>query len=279
MKRHLRSRTTAVVGSLLLLAACSETPTGEHGAEDPTSAEHSAGEHGDGDKPHWSYTGADDGPDDWGSLGDGQYELCASGRQQSPIDLTPAAEVAAQAIEFAYHSAKATIENNGHTVEVKPAAGNSISFADGEVAYDVKQFHFHAPGEHVVGATSYPAELHIVHTSSTGERAVVGLLLEEGAANPALEPVLANLPATESPATDLGSEVDMANFLPADRTSYRYPGSLTTPPCDQGVNWIVLKEPVEISADQLDRLEAAVHHNNRPVQPANDRMPIEAGTP
>lgn len=281
MKWKLYSRTTAVVGSLLVLAACSGTDVTLQADQEPVAVDRSitpepapAEAPVVEEAPHWSYTGVD-GPENWGELAP-QFATCAVGTHQSPIDLAPAVYGDVPPIEFSYAPAPVTILNNGHTVQVDYPEGSSISL--GGVRYQVAQYHFHAPSEHTIGGVSYPAELHIVHANDAGELAVVGILLTEGAANAALEPVLANLPVTTAPPVDLGLTVDAADFLPVDHTSYRYNGSLTTPPCTEGVNWIVMSTPVEVSADQIARLNAVLAGNSRPVQAVNDRTPLEDGT-
>jgi carbonic anhydrase len=225
--------------------------------------------------PHWTYEGQE-GPDHWGEL-DPAYTLCATGTHQSPIDVASAQEQDLANIVFHYQPSVENILNNGHTVQVNYDAGSYIEL-DG-VRYDVLQFHYHAPSEHTVNGETFPAELHIVHKNAAGNLAVVGILLKEGAENSAYQPFLDHLPAQKTEARDTGVKIDAAALLPAVQTTYRYSGSLTTPPCSEGVSWLLMTTPVELSADQLSKLEGLFELNNRPVQPLNDRSLEEDSTP
>jgi carbonic anhydrase len=223
--------------------------------------------------PHWEYEG-EAGPENWGAVG---YETCEIGESQSPIDIAPTQQMDLTNILVNYRPSSLTVRNNGHTVQADYAPGSFIT-VDGET-YMLAQFHYHSPSEHVVDGQSFAAELHLVHTN--GNRlAVIGVLLAEGdEANPAYQPFIANLPAEEIAPTPTGDEIDAAALLPDVQTTYRYSGSLTTPPCTEGVTWLVMTEPVTLSADQLAALEAVFEGNNRPPQPVNDRPVTEDVTP
>ena len=225
--------------------------------------------------PHWSYEG-EEGPSHWGEI-DPAYALCKTGTNQSPIDISSPAEKDLANISFHYQPSEENILNNGHTVQVNYDAGSYIEL-DG-VRYDVIQFHYHAPGEHSLGGKTFPAELHIVHKNADGNLAVIGILLEEGAANPAIDPFTSNLPAAKSDAKDAGIKINAYDFLPAVQTTFRYNGSLTTPPCSEGVTWLVMTTPVQLSAAQLEKLTAIFEGNNRPAQPLNGRTLLEDSTP
>ncbi|MBX7237721.1 MAG: carbonic anhydrase family protein [Caldilineales bacterium] len=224
---------------------------------------------------HWTYEG-EEGPAHWGEL-DPSYEMCGVGKNQSPIDISSPNEQDLANITFHYQPSEVKILNNGHTAQVNYDAGSYIEL-DG-VRYDVAQFHYHAPSEHEVDGKSFAAEFHIVHKSADGKLAVVGLLLQEGAANAAVDPFINNLPAEKSEVVDAGVKINAMDFLPSSRTTYRYSGSLTTPPCSEGVNWLVMTTPVELSSAQLSKLESLFEANNRPVQPLNDRTLTEDSTP
>jgi carbonic anhydrase len=243
---------------VFLLAACG-APQAE------TAAEH----------PHWGYEG-EGGPEHWGEL-DEAYEACAIGQEQSPIDLASAAEQDIANITFSYQPSHVNILNNGHTIQVNYDEGSSIE-VNGET-YSLLQFHFHMPSEHTLTGQEFPGELHLVHQNAAGNLAVVGIFLEEGSENEALQPVWADLPASESDVETTGEMVDASQFLPEEQKTFRYPGSLTTPPCTEGVSWFVMVEPIEISADQIDLFKAIVSVSNRPVQPLGDRELIEDSTP
>ncbi|MDD2920727.1 MAG: carbonic anhydrase family protein [Anaerolineales bacterium] len=224
---------------------------------------------------HWTYEG-EEGPAHWGEI-DPAYATCGAGKSQSPIDISAPAEKDIQNIAFHYQPSEVNILNNGHTVQVNYDSGSYIEL-DG-IRYDVAQFHYHAPSEHAVDGKLFAAELHIVHKSADGKLAVVGLLLQEGAENAAFAPFINNLPAQKADVTDAGAKINAADLLPATQTTFRYTGSLTTPPCSEGVSWLVMTAPVELSAAQLGALEILFEGNNRPVQALNGRQLVEDSTP
>jgi carbonic anhydrase len=225
--------------------------------------------------PHWTYEG-EEGPTHWGELPG--YELCGRGESQSPIDIAAPGGQDLTNIAFHYQPSDVKIMNNGHTVQVTYDTGSYIEL-DG-IRYDVAQFHYHAPSEHEVDGKPFAAEIHIVHKNPAGQNAlVVGLLLQEGAANAALDPFINNLPAAKSGEIDANIQVNAMDFLPGSQTTYRYSGSLTTPPCTQGISWLVMTTPVEASSAQLSQLATVFEGNNRPVQPLNDRPLLEDNTP
>ncbi len=224
---------------------------------------------------HWSYEG-EAGPTHWGDL-DPAYEACGKGKSQSPVDISAPDEQDMVNIAFHYQPSEVNILNNGHTAQVNYDAGSYIEL-DG-VRYDLAQFHYHVPSEHEVNGELFAAELHIVHKNADGGFAVVGLLLQEGAENPAFDPFINNLPAEKSDVKDAGVKINAAGLLPSVQTTFRYSGSLTTPPCSEGVNWLVMTAPVELSSNQLSKLKSLFEGNNRPVQPLNDRPLVEDNTP
>lgn len=226
--------------------------------------------------PHWTYEG-EEGPEHWGDL-DSSYAVCGTGVSQSPVDISTSLEQDLVNIDFYYQSSGVNILNNGHTVQVNYDAGSYIQL-DG-VRYDIVQFHYHAPSEHAVDGKLFAAELHIVHKNADGGLAVVGILLDEGAENAAYIPFIENLPKEKSDATDAGVTINAADLLPAVQTTFRYNGSLTTPPCTEGVSWLVMTTPVEISFEQIEALASLFEEgNNRPIQPLNDRPLTEDSTP
>lgn len=221
--------------------------------------------------PHWEYTG-DDGPARWSTLAP-EFAACA-GRNQSPIDLDNFIEAELPPIAFDYKVGGHDVVNNGHTIQVNYDAGSSISLDDD--MFVLKQFHFHAPSENHIDGRSFPIEAHFVHADAKGDLAVVAVMFEQGDSNPALDKLWVGLPGKEGPLQDLSPEVAAADLLPGDRDYYRYEGSLTTPPCSEGVRWLVLKQPVPVSAEQIDRLTKALGHpNNRPVQPVGARVVLQ----
>ena len=226
--------------------------------------------------PHWTYEG-EEGPSHWGEL-DQAYATCGAGKSQSPIDVANPSEQDLTNISFHYEPSEVNILNNGHTVQVNYDAGSYIELDN--VRYDVVQFHYHASSEHTIDGESFPAELHIVHKSADGNLAVVGILLKEGTENVAYQPFISNLPAEKTDPKDAGVKIDAIDLLPSVQTTFRYSGSLTTPPCTEGVNWLLMTTPVELSMQQLTALDSLFESgNNRPVQPMNERTLIEDNTP
>lgn len=227
--------------------------------------------------PHWSYEGAED-PSHWAGLSP-VFASCGTGHQQSPIDLV-ASEATPVGAGAGFEAARfdradrstvpVDIVNNGHTIQVDTVGSGALMI--GSDRYLLQQFHFHTPSEHTVDGRSYPLEAHFVHKTSGGKLAVIGLLFEQGAENPALTPYWSHLPQSAGPPVDLGrGGVDIRKVLPARYDVYRYAGSLTTPPCSEGVNWLVLKEQATASAAQIEAFRALMRHDNRPIQPRNGR--------
>ena len=215
----------------------------------------------------WGYDG-DRGPARWSSL-DKAFAACAEGNEQSPIDLAGAAAGDYPAVKFHYGPRMSTVVNNGHTIQVNVDRGSGIVLDD--IRYELVQFHFHHGSEHTVGGVRLPMEMHLVHRSDRGALAVVGVLLEEGAANATLAPIWERFPRQANWAVALPEAVDAAALLPGPRMAWRYRGSLTTPPCTEGVSWIVMTEPVPLSAAQVAAFGAIFPRNFRPVQPLNRR--------
>ena len=217
---------------------------------------------------HWSYEG-ESGPEHWGDLSP-DFAACAKGVEQSPVDIPASTPVNPADIAFSYRPSAVNIFNNGHTVQVNYDQGSSITF-DG-ATYNLVQFHFHAASEHAIGGAHDPMEIHLVHRNAQGGLAVVGVLLKAGAENAAYAPVLQNLPAQESqPAPVAGATVDANTLLPTQRSYWRYNGSLTTPPCSEGVKWLVMNTPVELSEAQIAAFTSIFKNDARPVQPFNSR--------
>lgn len=160
--------------------------------------------------------------------------------------------------------------NNGHTIQINYAGADTLTI--GNDSYALVQYHFHDPSEHTVNGKHSPMEMHLVHQSAAGKLAVVGVLIDEGAHNKAFDPVWANLPKQKGMETHYSAvTVDVDGLLPAVRTSYRYDGSLTTPPCSEGVSWIVMSTPIQLSAAQIGVFMQLIRDNNRPTQPLNGR--------
>lgn len=229
------------------------------------------------EQPHaaeWGYKG-DTGPDHWGDLDPG-YILAKTGKHQSPIDITSTVASNLPGIEFEYHPSKIDLVYNGHTVEEIEDKHSAID-VDGR-HFVLQQFHFHAPSEHTVDGKHFDMEMHLVHKSNDGTIAVVGVLIEAGDDNPAFDAVWNYLPTAENRERVEETSVDAATLLPEDRSYYRYTGSFTTPPCTEDVLWMVLKSPIQLSADQIAKFRAVISGNNRPTQPLNGREIAVSGS-
>jgi carbonic anhydrase len=217
---------------------------------------------------HWSYEG-DTGPEHWGSLSP-DFATCAKGVEQSPVDIPANALLNPADLAFSYQPSAVTIFNNGHTIQVNYDPGSSLTLNG--VKYDLVQFHFHTASEHAIGGQHEPMEIHFVHRNAQGGLAVVGVLLKSGGENATYAPIFQNLPPQASqPAPVAGATVDANQLLPAQRTFWRYNGSLTTPPCTEGVKWLVMNTPVEVSDAQIAAFTNIFKNDERPVQPFNAR--------
>ncbi|RMF24467.1 MAG: carbonic anhydrase family protein [Cyanobacteria bacterium J083] len=221
------------------------------------------------DSPSWSYGGADN-PTQWGRLGD-DFAACELGRDQSPIDINidEAIKSTPAKIEFNYSSVPLVVVNNGHTAQVNYQPGSSVKI-DGE-EYELLQFHFHTPSEHTVSEKASAMELHLVHRNSKGELAVIGVMMEEGLANPFIDKIWQHIPLEPRVNEVEKMTFNAQDLLPKDISYVSYAGSLTTPPCSEGVKWHVLTEAIEVSPTQIANFQKLYQVNARPIQPLNGR--------
>lgn len=217
---------------------------------------------------HWGYSG-EAGPAHWSKL-DAKYEMCGLGRNQSPIDLGSFVEADLKPLKLDYKAGAAEIVNNGHAIQANYAPGSALT-VDGRT-FELKQFHFHSPSENRVGGKSFPLEGHLVHADKDGNLAVVAVMFQEGAANPLLAKLWEKMPAKAGEKAALPDGLSVTQMLPANRDYYRFNGSLTTPPCSEGVWWLVLKNSATVSKAQVEKFSKTVGFaNNRPIQPVNAR--------
>ncbi|MFT5700999.1 MAG: carbonic anhydrase [Desulforhopalus sp.] len=224
------------------------------------------------EKVHWGYTG-ETAPANWGKLAP-EFSICASGKNQSPINLTGMVEGELPPLTVAYKVGGNEVVNNGHTIQVNYVPGSTISVNN--ATYELKQFHFHSPSENNIENTSYPMEAHFVHADKDGNLAVVAVMYETGKHNTELEKAWELMPVNTDGKQALMTEVDANVLLPANRDYYRFNGSLTTPPCSEGVKWFVLKTVDTASKEQIGKFAHTIHHdNNRPIQPVNARLIIQ----
>jgi carbonic anhydrase len=218
---------------------------------------------------HWGYTG-EVGPDHWQQFGS-DFGACHDGKNQSPVDLSRFIEAQLPPIAFDYAPGGHQVVNNGHAIQVDYAPGSRIT-VDG-TDFALKQFHFHSPSENTINGKSFPMEAHFVHSDAKGNLAVVALLFEEGASNQVLEQVWPLVPKDEDDKAEIAPAVAAADLIGTERDYYRYDGSLTTPPCSEGVRWFVLKRPATASGAQLKVVSDTLGQpNNRPVQPIGARV-------
>jgi carbonic anhydrase len=217
---------------------------------------------------HWGYAGTG-GPTEWGTLKP-EFAKCASGTRQSPIDIRGGVKVDLEPIQFDYRPTGFAVVDNGHTVQVNFAPGNSIEVMGRR--YDLLQFHFHRPSEERIDGRQFDMSAHLVHRDPEGRLAVVGVLLDRGSAHPAVQTVWNNLPLEKGEEFAAQVLLDPSHLLPADRRYFTYMGSLTTPPCSEGVLWMVMQQAVPVSPEQVAVFSRMYPMNARPIQSVAGRM-------
>jgi carbonic anhydrase len=238
-------------------------------APDPeATGTHRAGKAADPHGLHWGYDG-EAGPAHWGRLKP-EFALCASGERQSPIDIRDGIAVDLELPRFDYRPSAFSVIDNGHTVQVNLAPGNTVEVMGRR--YELVQFHFHRPSEERINGRLFEMSVHLVHRDPDGRLAVVGVVLERGAARPALQQVWNNLPLEKHEALAASGTIDPAALLPEDRRYFTYMGSLTTPPCSEGVLWMVMQQPVQASPAQIGIFSRLYPMNARPVQQSAGRL-------
>jgi carbonic anhydrase len=245
--------------------AASQTPVAKPKTE--TADEHAI---------HWGYTGPG-GPNHWGELAPENIS-CKIGKNQSPIDLRDKAAVGTTGLpqlDVVYQDVPLKVLNNGHTVQVNYPLGSYIKV--GGHRYELLQFHFHTPSEHKKEGFNYPMEMHLVHKDGDGHLAVMAILFQEGEENETLDTLLSHLPR------DVGKQhvyknasLNPASFIPGNTDFYKYSGSLTTPPCSEGVYWMVFKTPIQASAGQIQQMNDLMGDNSRPFQEMNARAVLKS---
>jgi carbonic anhydrase len=217
---------------------------------------------------HWDYQGSG-GPEQWAHLSP-EFATCARGSRQSPIDIRDGIKVELDAVQFDYKPSAFKVLDNGHTVQVNVAPGNAIEVMGQR--YELVQFHFHRPSEERINGKPFDMVAHLVHKSEQGRLAVVAVLLEKGSAQPVVQSVWNNLPLEKGDEVAARAPIDLNQLLPRERGYYTYMGSLTTPPCSEGVLWMVMKQPVTISDEQIGIFARLYPMNARPVQAASGRL-------
>jgi carbonic anhydrase len=216
----------------------------------------------------WDYENADA----WGTIG---YTDCA-GKVQSPININTETTIKSTLpeLQLAYKNSTWGVIDNGHTIQVNLKQSNKMVLNG--TTYKVMQFHFHHKSEHTVNGSAYDMEMHIVHQDTvTSNLVVVGIFLKEGDTNTFLEKIWSAIPSEVNKEVVSTERIDLVNAVPSDLKYYTYTGSLTTPPCSQGIDWVVLKEPMEISTEQIEKFSSIHENNARPTQPLNNRQVVE----
>ena len=249
----------ALLAPLILIGGCGDEVERQDTIAEATGAEAETAE--------WGYEGAG-APEKWGGL-NADYAACGTGTNQSPINLAGATRTDLPDPQFNYRPTPASIENLGHTLQVDYAPGSFMTV--GDARYELAQFHFHTPSEHRLDGKEFPAELHLVHRGPGGELAVVGVMIEPGSENTTLAPLLNQLPTKKGEKRQASAQVSAEQLLPGERQHFLYPGSLTTPPCTEGVTWMVMDAPIQMSKEQIAALRSTINTSNRPVQPLGNR--------
>ena len=216
----------------------------------------------------WGYAGPA-GPQTWGGLKP-EFVLCGNGKRQSPIDIRDGISVDLEPVQFDYRASGFRVIDNGHTVQVNVAGGNFIDV--GGRRWELQQFHFHRPSEERIDGRQFDMVAHLVHKDAEGRLAVVAVLLDRGSVQPIVQTVWNNLPLEKGEEVAARVVIDLNHLLPPDRRYYTYMGSLTTPPCNEGVLWMVMRQPVPVSQAQIDIFARLYPMNARPVQQAAGRM-------
>ncbi len=217
---------------------------------------------------HWSYEG-ESGPANWSKI-NVDWAKCGNGSRQSPIDIRDGMKVELEQISFDYHPSSFSVVDNGHTVQVGVSGGNYITVQNR--MFELQQFHFHRPSEERINGKAFEMVVHLVHRDAEGRLAVLALLLERGAPQATIQTVWNNLPLEKFETMQPTILLDPAEMLPARRDYYTYMGSLTSPPCSEGVLWLVMKQPVQASPAQMALFSRLYPLNARPIQPASGRI-------
>jgi len=221
---------------------------------------------------HWGYTGHNS-PDQWGNLSE-KYRECSAGLNQSPVNITHSIHGNLPPLSPSYTSDSNYIVDNGHTVQVNMADGGTVEI-DG-ILFELKQFHFHAPSENHIEGKAFPLEGHFVNLDKDGKIAVLAIMFEEGEENKELAKFWNNMPTKAGEIRTLKLPQIANALLPKNKHYYRFSGSLTTPPCTEGVRWFVFKETLSISKEQVAKFHEIIRgDNNRPIQPLDARIIVD----
>jgi carbonic anhydrase len=217
---------------------------------------------------HWSYQG-EGGPLGWGKLSAANVK-CDSGERQSPINIRDGIRVDLDPLTFDYKPSRFSVTDTGYTIQVNVGAGNFINVSGR--TYELVQFHFHKPSEERINGKGFDMVIHLVHKDGDGRLAVVALLIERGKSQSLVQSVWNNLPLEKNEPVQALNTMDLSKVLPVGRDYYTYMGSLTIPPCTEGVLWLVMKDTIEISPEQIDIFSWLYPMNARPIQKTSGRL-------
>jgi carbonic anhydrase len=221
----------------------------------------------------WDYSNLH-GPSHWGEI-EPDFAQCMNGHHQSPIDIRNPQKANLPPIQFDYRPSPLDIIDNGHTIMINVAPGSFITV--GGQKYELKQFHFHRPSEEKIDGKGFAMTVHLVHADQQGKLAVVAVLLQKGEDNPLVHEVWNDIPKEKDKEEHFNNiQIDVSRLLPADRAYYTFDGSLTTPPCSEGVTWYVLEHPVTATAAEIEQFSKLYRDNARPTQPLYDRVVLES---
>jgi carbonic anhydrase len=221
----------------------------------------------------WSYEG-NAGPAKWGDL-DAANRACSVGGQQSPIDVGEAVKAQLPPLRATWAKGADTIVNNGHTIQVNIEDASVLAIGDGG-NFRLVQFHFHHPSEHLIGGKRFAMEVHFVHANAANSLAVIGVMMTPGRANAVFNKIVSTMPESEGPPVKADGAINPNGLLPATRNYYRYEGSLTTPPCSETVDWLLLTEPIQVAEADIARFGKLFAMNARPVQKINRRFVLRS---
>ena len=218
----------------------------------------------------WGYEGAH-GPDHWAELSS-DNAVCATGTFQSPFNIVPDIDADLAELDISYGRMPVAVTNNGHTLVTQGGPSDHVRIGDTD--WKLLQFHFHTPSEYQIDGETFPMELHFVHQAADGRYAVIGVMIAEGAANPAIAELWNVAPYDHDTSNDGPAMIALRDLLPSNQSYMRFMGSLTTPPCTEGINWHMLMTPITASAEQIAAFRSVFPNNARPIQPRNGRLVV-----
>jgi len=219
----------------------------------------------------WGYDGKE-GPEHWGKLSE-EFSMCSAGSTQSPIDIEESLDANLKPLKLLQKFPAKEILQTNHSIQLNFRDGNIVAIDN--ITFKLKQANFHTPSEHSIQGKSFPLEAQFLHSDIKGNTAIVAVLFREGRPNPGLEKVLKQLPNESNKAVTLKSRLLASEMMPSNQDYYRFSGSLTSPPCTEGIRWILIKTPMTASKEQIDALAALTQHNNRPLQALNGRLIVD----